>query len=243
MKDGHREEGQGPGLKEDFLAALSRCRGIVSRAAEATGVSRTTYYNWRREDASFRSRADAVLEEQADFVEGALLERIAAGDTTAIIFYLKTKGRRRGYSEKGGDCAGAPVAAEPAEPAAPADGRRFEARVRSKKAYIVRLLREQGRYTSELTYQVSIAAQLLVRADLLGEEIVRDGHRTVRVELSREGNERHSVDPKERLYLDVLRQSQRALQALGMNTDSRERRGPSEDGFADFMEAMSQDEQ
>lgn len=43
-----------------------------------------------------------ILDTALDFVEGKLLENIAEGDVTSIIFYLKPKGKHRGYTEKAG---------------------------------------------------------------------------------------------------------------------------------------------
>lgn len=57
--------------------------------------------------------------------------------------------------------------------------------------------------------QVKITAQLLVRTEILAEQIFDANHKPVNVELSREGNERESISPKEKLYLDLLTQSQR----------------------------------
>lgn len=86
--------------KKLLLEALRASRGILSTAIASAGIARQTYYNWLEADPEFASQAGEILELQLDFVESNLLERIEAGDTTATIFYLKTKGRSRGYSER-----------------------------------------------------------------------------------------------------------------------------------------------
>lgn len=217
--------------KEKFLEALTRGRGIISTACEAMGISRSTFYRWVNSDPEFKLRVEDVTEIQVDFVESKLMQLIESGDTTAIIFYLKTKGRKRGYNEK------VPIKEKPTTEA-PAivpkeDSDKIAKKINAKKAYIVKLLRKQGKYTAELTYQVDITARLLVRADILSDEIMADGHKTVNVEYSREGHERVTVNPKEKLYLDILEKGQRALRALGMNTESKERK-TDEDSFENF---------
>lgn len=231
------------GKKKEFLEELARGYGIIATACEKAGVSRTTYYRWYNADREFKEKADEITETQVDFVESKLLSLISEGDTTAIIFYLKTKGKKRGYNEKALQTqaqAQPPRALPDTRPET--DGRKVAAKVKNKKAYIVKLLKEQGKYTAELTYQVEITAQLLVRAEMLGDEILADGHRAVNVEYSREGNERVTVNPKEKLYLEVLEKGQKALRALGMNTESKERKSDN-DGYSDFIAAMQEAEE
>lgn len=231
-----------------FLDNLKAAGGIIYVACENTGINRSTYYKWRKEDPEFATAADEVQEAQIDFVESKLMGLINAGDTTATIFYLKTKGKKRGYSEK------FPTQSVPAEPVpsvpelpAPDDapgkeGKVVLKRIKNKKSYIVKLLKQQGKYTAELSMQVNIAAQLLVRTDMLADEIFNEGHRAVNVEISREGNERESISPKEKLYLDLVQQSQKALRALGMNTDAKERKTDN-DGFSEFMKEFREGEE
>lgn len=220
--------------KKDFLKALEKSRGIIVTACKAVGMSRSQVRTWRAQDKVFRDAMDEISENSIDFVEGKLYDKIAEGDLTAIIFYLKTKGRERGY--------GAKSVAEIEEKRAKAEERTalgtiqkdIEKKIRSKKQYIVKLLKEQGKYTSELTYQVEITAKLLVRADILSNEIFSSGYEPINVEYSREGAERKAIDPREKLFMDVLLQGQRALRALGMNTESKERR-VDKDNYSDFM--------
>lgn len=86
--------------KEKLLVLLKECSGIVTFACEKAGLSRQTFYRWCRDDPDFKDRVDAINELQIDVAEASLLKKIQGGDTTAIIFYLKTKGKDRGYSER-----------------------------------------------------------------------------------------------------------------------------------------------
>lgn len=86
--------------KEKFIEALEQSMGIISHAAKKIGVDRTTPYRWMREDEEYKSRVDEVLNVPLDFVESKLFEAINHNNITAIIFYLKTKGKHRGYVER-----------------------------------------------------------------------------------------------------------------------------------------------
>ena len=63
-------------------------------------MTRQLYYKWLEDDQAFADAVEAIRQEQIDTVESALLNKIEDGDTTAVIFYLKTKGKERGYSER-----------------------------------------------------------------------------------------------------------------------------------------------
>jgi predicted DNA-binding transcriptional regulator AlpA len=87
-------------LKKELLSSLTKSLGIVSRACEMLGISRTTYYKYYNEDAEFKKQVDDIGEATIDFAESKLFELIKSGNITATIFFLKTKGRRRGYTER-----------------------------------------------------------------------------------------------------------------------------------------------
>ena len=83
-----------------FLKALAESKGIISYACEKCNISRQTYYNWLEAYPEFAEKADEINEATLDRVEGKLLEAIADDNIAAIIFYLKTKGKKRGYVEQ-----------------------------------------------------------------------------------------------------------------------------------------------
>lgn len=83
-----------------FLKAFEQSRGIIAPACRAISMTRQIYYKWLEDDPSFAEAVEAIRQEQIDTVESVLLNKIEDGDTTAVIFYLKTKGKERGYSER-----------------------------------------------------------------------------------------------------------------------------------------------
>jgi len=86
--------------KEQLLQALTKSLGIVSTACASVGMSRTTYYKYYNDDEQFKSQVDDISDIAIDFAESQLFELIKGGNITAVIFYLKTKGKKRGYVEK-----------------------------------------------------------------------------------------------------------------------------------------------
>ncbi len=84
--------------KKTVLKALDISKGIVSLACQSVGISRVTFYNYMK-DQKFADQVNEIREATIDYVEHKLLENIGNNDTTAIIFYLKTIGKRRGYIE------------------------------------------------------------------------------------------------------------------------------------------------
>lgn len=86
-------------IYDNLLKALEQNLGIVTLACKAAGCDRGTYYLYLKKYPEFKKAADAIQEITIDFVESKLLNNIKAGDTTAMIFYLKTKGKDRGYSQ------------------------------------------------------------------------------------------------------------------------------------------------
>lgn len=85
---------------EDIVKAYTKKGCNVSATCTALGISRQTFYNWKNGDAELRAMLEEAEEAIIDFAESKLVEAIGDGDMTAIIFFLKTKGKKRGYVEK-----------------------------------------------------------------------------------------------------------------------------------------------
>lgn len=69
-------------------------------AARKLGVDPSGIYRLIRNNARVRDAWEAIKGETTDTVELKLWQRIMADDLAAITFYLKTKGKDRGYSER-----------------------------------------------------------------------------------------------------------------------------------------------
>lgn len=85
---------------DDIVKAYQKKGCNVSATCTALGISRQTFYVRKNSDAELREKLEEADESIIDFAESKLVEAVGEGDLTAIIFLLKTKGKKRGYVEK-----------------------------------------------------------------------------------------------------------------------------------------------
>ena len=86
--------------KDTLLQALENSLGIVSTACNRTGISRSSFYKWYKEDEEFRKKVDDIDNVKLDYVETKLFKNIENEKEKSIIFYLQHKGHKRGYIQK-----------------------------------------------------------------------------------------------------------------------------------------------
>lgn len=87
----------------DFLIAYENSLGVLKTACEMSGMCRKTIWEWRKKYPEFDAACHECEETALDFVESKMFKKIDRGDKgseSLIIFYLKTKGKHRGYVEK-----------------------------------------------------------------------------------------------------------------------------------------------
>lgn len=86
--------------QKDFLILLEKSASNVSAACKKMGISRQTHYEWLDKSDTYKKEVENLQDSLIDFAETKLMEKIKEGDTTANIFFLKTKAKHRGYSER-----------------------------------------------------------------------------------------------------------------------------------------------
>jgi len=104
-------------IKKAMIAALKTTYGRVTKACEIVDIARSTHYLWTTTDEEYKQAVDDVNEAAIDHVESKLFDLIDGAlyetmteegivtlkdkpSATAAIFYLKTKGKGRGYVER-----------------------------------------------------------------------------------------------------------------------------------------------
>jgi hypothetical protein len=87
-------------LKRSLLEALEKSLGIVTSACKSAGCSRETFYKYCNEDYDFKRDVKELENVALDFAESQLHKQIKEGVPASTIFFLKTKGKSRGYIEK-----------------------------------------------------------------------------------------------------------------------------------------------
>lgn len=84
-----------------FLKLYEKHRCNVTAVCRAMHMSRRTYWDWCQLDPDFKSAVADAFESTLDHVEAELHKMIDRGnEPAALIFFLKTRGKARGYVEK-----------------------------------------------------------------------------------------------------------------------------------------------
>lgn len=86
--------------KETFIEVFFKKNANISETCKSIGISRQCFYNWKNDDDEFAEQVHEIQESMIDFAESKLLENIKDNKETSIIFFLKTKGKSRGYTER-----------------------------------------------------------------------------------------------------------------------------------------------
>ena len=218
-----------------FLQALKQSGGIIAAACENSSVKYSEYKRWMRDDALFAEQVEEVSEAQFAFVESKLMQLISANDTTSIIFYLKTKGKGHGYTQRSD--AKTDIEKEAAHE------KRLEAmkeRVELAKVTIREALEAKGAYSSMLDIRIETAAMLYTQAKMLFEEMASRGS-VVNVETTREGDRRESLSPLYVAYLRCTKQLNDSMSGLGIEVKP-DTTIENDDTLSKFLESIDGDD-
>jgi len=101
--------------KKAMLKALVKTLGIVAPAAKLTHLElkktlkskapaaetiRLAHYTWLKSDEDYKENVESMDNIALDFAESHLHKQIEGDIPSSTIFYLKTKGKSRGYIER-----------------------------------------------------------------------------------------------------------------------------------------------
>jgi hypothetical protein len=88
-------------LKSDKLEhELKKAHGNLATVARAFGVSRTAVFQFIGRRPKLQEVLNECREVQIDMVESALYAQALKGNMQAVMFFLRTQARSRGYIEK-----------------------------------------------------------------------------------------------------------------------------------------------
>jgi hypothetical protein len=85
---------------DEIIKAINDSEGNLTVAARRLHCSRQTIYNRSERSEAVRAAYFNAIETMVDLAESKLYENIKAGKESSIIFFLRTKGKYRGYTEQ-----------------------------------------------------------------------------------------------------------------------------------------------
>lgn len=85
--------------KGALIQALIASLGVITTACNEVGIARSTFYEWYDSDEDFKKAVDDLRNISLDFATSKLFELIKDKNPQAVMFYLRTVGRHRGFGE------------------------------------------------------------------------------------------------------------------------------------------------
>lgn len=86
--------------QELFLVAFKKHATNISKACESVGIARNTHYEWKSTNSTYKEQIEDIEESMIDFGESMLYKNMKEGKESSILFFLKTRGKKRGFVEK-----------------------------------------------------------------------------------------------------------------------------------------------
>ena len=85
---------------EQVIWAIHDTHGLPSLASRQLGIAVSTFYNYVNRYPTIKRALDDERNIWIDVAESELIKLIKKGNITAIMFFLKTVGKMRGYVER-----------------------------------------------------------------------------------------------------------------------------------------------
>jgi len=95
-----KKEGDLSLKQKAMVEALEKSLGIVTSACKSVDIARNTHYEWLKSNKSYRKLCKDIENVALDFAESHLHKQIAKGNPLSTMFFLKCKGKGRGYIEQ-----------------------------------------------------------------------------------------------------------------------------------------------
>lgn len=84
----------------DIEPLVDKFNGNVAAIARALGVNRSTVWARVKESATLQASLESARESMLDNAESVLYQAVLRGETAELLFFLRTQGKGRGYTEK-----------------------------------------------------------------------------------------------------------------------------------------------
>jgi hypothetical protein len=85
---------------EQVIKRIKEVNGNLAAVARSMGIARMTLYRYMEAHPTIKAALDDARETMLDNAESVLYKKVLDGSTQELLFFLRTQGKSRGYTEK-----------------------------------------------------------------------------------------------------------------------------------------------